>query len=239
MHKMASVLNLKFLGALLRGFLFNSFWERSHSVFHEIGVVKRKPAKPSSTAIGGLVPCGAALGVFGFKKFYSLVLFFISLAPCILLAQNSTLISSAEITFSFESKDVQGSIGDFTSDISLDFDNIENASFKGSVAVSSLKTGNFLRDWSLKGKKYFNADNYPKITFESTSVSGTRETFKVGGILTIKDISKPITIDFVKEGNTLLGTTTLFSSDFKIDIKKERNDNKVVVSLKFVLKESG
>tara|TARA_R110002049_G_scaffold47596_3_gene137377 strand:- start:128488 stop:128979 length:492 start_codon:yes stop_codon:yes gene_type:complete len=159
-------------------------------------------------------------------------------APSVLLGQNPTLISSTEITFSFVSKDVQGSIADFTSHTTINFDDITHASFKGSVAVSSLKTGNFLRDWSLKGKKYFDAENHPKITFESRSVSGTRETFTVKGILTIKAIAKPITINFQRKAKELLGTTTLFSSDFDIPIKKERGDNKVIVKFRFTLEEA-
>ncbi|SDL24154.1 YceI family protein [Kriegella aquimaris] len=176
--------------------------------------------------------------MFKMASLFSLLFLCIGLTPIITLAQKPVVISSAEITFSFVSKDVQGSIAEFSANTSLDFDHIERASLEGSVAVSSLKTGNFLRDWSLKGKKYFDADNYPKITFKSTSVSGTGEAFTVKGMLTIKDISKSITIDFKKEGNTLVGTTTLFSSDFNIDIKKERTDNKVIVTLQFTLEAS-
>lgn len=166
------------------------------------------------------------------------IFIYLIFAPSVLLGQSPAVISSAEISFSFLSKDVQGSIGGFTSNATIDFEDITNASFKGSVGVSSIKTGNFLRDWSLKGKKYFDADSYPKITFESNSVSGTGETFTVKGILTIKGIAKPITIDFQRKAEKLLGTTTLFSSDFDIDIKKDRVDNKVIVTLLFTLKET-
>ncbi len=151
----------------------------------------------------------------------------------LVLAQNE--ISNAEITFTFVSKDVDGSISGFSSSSAIDLDNPSNSEFKGTVSVETLKTGNFLRDWSLKGKKYFNADDYPEISFASTSVTTTDTGFKVTGDLTLKGKSKPITIDFTRKADQVRGTTTLFSSDFGINIKKERKDNEVIVNFLLTL----
>ncbi|MEO1010035.1 MAG: YceI family protein [Bacteroidota bacterium] len=149
------------------------------------------------------------------------------------LAQTS--IQSAEITFVFVSKKVEGSISGFKSTSIIDLENLSNSRFSGSVTVETLKTGNFLRDWSLKSGKYFNADDHPVITFHGSSVSATDIGFTVMGMLTIKGKENPITIDFTQKENKLLGTATLFSSDFGIDIKKKREDNKVEVRLEFLL----
>ncbi|WP_422080100.1 YceI family protein [Ulvibacterium sp.] len=151
----------------------------------------------------------------------------------LVLAQNG--ISTAEISFTFVSKNVDGSISGFSSSSSIDTDNLSASNFTGSVNVETLKTGNFLRDWSLKGKKYFNADTYPEIHFESTSVETTVTGFKVMGNLTLKGKTKPLTLDFTQKANRLRGTTTLFSSDFGINIKKQREDNEVVVTLLLTL----
>lgn len=156
------------------------------------------------------------------------------LAPLSILGQG-TSIKSAEITFNFIDKDVDGHISGFESSSTIDFENPENSKFKGSVAVKTIKTGIFLRDWSLKGSKYFDEDDYPKIEFESTDVSTTTDGFSVKGMLTIKGNEKLITIDFKKTGNQVVGTMTLFSSDFGINIKKEREENKVNVKLVFEL----
>lgn len=163
-----------------------------------------------------------------------ILFFFLCLSPLMLLSQGNS-IKSAEITFNFVNKDVDGHISGFESSSTFDFENPENSKFKGSVAVKSIKTGIFLRDWSLKGGKYFDEDEHPNIYFESTDVSATAQGYSVKGLLTIKETEKIITIDFVKTGNQLVGTTTLFSSDFAINIKKEREDNKVLVKLVFDL----
>jgi len=163
-----------------------------------------------------------------------LLFFLLCLSPLAILGQG-TSIESAAITFNFVNKDVDGHISGFESSSTIDLENPENSKFKGSVTVKTIKTGIFLRDWSLKGGKYFDENEHPKIYFESTEVSVTSVGFSVKGKLTIKNIEKSITIDFKKTGNQLIGTTTLFSSDFGINIKKEREDNKVLVKLVFDL----
>ena len=167
----------------------------------------------------------------------TIIIFTALVLPLILSAQSPQKIKAAEISFVFDSKDVDGSIDGVDSSSSLDLENPANSSFKGSVEVSTIKTGNFIRDWSLKGGKYFDADEHPKITFESTSVSATEDGFLVKGALTIKGKTKSISWQFKKNGDQLTGTTTLFSSDFGIFIKKKREDNKV--SVKMVLHLQG
>ena len=144
-------------------------------------------------------------------------------------------IKRADIRFVFVDKKVKGTISGFNSSSTLDLENLSNSRFSGSVAVETLKTGNFLRDWSLKSRKYFNADDYPKIAFQSNAVSPTEEGFNVEGTLTIKGKDNPMTFYFTQNNKVLLGKGILFSSDFDIFIKKERTDNKVEVQLEFLL----
>ncbi|MGI9547207.1 MAG: YceI family protein [Flavobacteriaceae bacterium] len=138
---------------------------------------------------------------------------------------------SAEISFLFVSKDVDGTIGGFESDSEIHLDDLTNSRINGSVAVESLKTGIFLRDWSLKSGKYFDEDEFPRISFESTSVVERDNGFKVSGKLTIKGTSKNIAVDFVRNGNQMTGKITLYSSDYGINIKSKREDNLVEVEL--------
>lgn len=141
-------------------------------------------------------------------------------------------VQSAEITFHFTSKDVEGSIGGFNSSSMIDLGNLTESKFSGSVQVETLKTGNFLRDWSLKGGKYFDADTHPSILFKSTKISGTTEdTFQVTGNLTLKGTTKPITFTFSRKDNRLIGLASLFTSDFGIHIKDEREENEVDVTV--------
>ncbi len=144
-----------------------------------------------------------------------------------------TDIKSGQISFEFVSKKVKGTIGGFTSESSINFNDLEHSVFKGSVVSETLDTNNGLRNWSLRSGKYFDVDDYPKIHFESNEVRLSGEKLVVKGILTIKETSKPITITFSQKGNQLIGTTSLYSIDYGIKIKKKREDNLVKVKMIF------
>ncbi len=164
-----------------------------------------------------------------FKKSV-LFLFFCGITSFQSMAQEQ--ITSATVSFVFVEKDVDGEISGFESDSKIDWDNLENSTLSGTVQSETISTGNFLRDWSLRGGKYFNADDYPKIKFTSTKIQVKKDTIMVDGDLTIKDITKSIQFTFLKQGKHLIGTTTLFSSDFDITIlKKGRESNKVKIKI--------
>jgi polyisoprenoid-binding protein YceI len=69
-----------------------------------------------------------------------------------------------------------------------------------SVPIESLDTHNSIRDRSLKSPDFFNAKQFPTMTFKSTQVEGSGETLKVSGDLTIRGVTKPLTVDFKKGG---------------------------------------
>src|SRR4029077_7196284 len=46
------------------------------------------------------------------------------------------------------------------------------------------------------------AENSPKIKLSSTKIEGSREEFKLTGDLTIRDVTRPITLDVTFEGET-------------------------------------
>ncbi len=154
----------------------------------------------------------------------------------VLPAQNTNLIKDAKITFSFLSNEVDGSVSGFSSSSVIDLKEPGNTVLKGSVATETLKTGNFLRDWSLKGGKYFDTETYPKISFQSTSVEATDSGFDVEGKLTIKKTTLPIRISFIKTGTNLTGKTTINAYDYGIKVKKKKEDNLVAVQFVFNLK---
>ncbi|WP_394749061.1 YceI family protein [Spongiimicrobium salis] len=166
-------------------------------------------------------------------KILNIILTVLFLTIATSFSQNDAKISNAEITYVYTSSNVKGSIKGFSSSSTIDWNDIANSKFKGSVKTETLKTGNVFRDWSIRGKKYFNKDKYPLITFESTAIVPKNNGYAVTGNLSLKGITKEIEISFKKEGKMLIGKTTLYSSDFDINVKKKREANKVVVTFKF------
>ena len=64
------------------------------------------------------------------------------------------------------------------------------------ISVASVDTDNAKRDGHLRSDDFFNAERYPTITFKSTSITPEANgSYRVDGILTIRDVSKPITLE--------------------------------------------
>lgn len=63
------------------------------------------------------------------------------------------------------------------------------------IEVKSVDTGVQKRDDDLRSKNFFEAAKYPTMKFVTKSVKGTPESFKVVGDLTIKDVTKEVTLD--------------------------------------------
>ncbi|MBS1971172.1 MAG: YceI family protein [Bdellovibrionales bacterium] len=63
------------------------------------------------------------------------------------------------------------------------------------IDVKSVDTGVQQRDDDLRSKNFFEVAKYPTMKFVTKSVTGTPESFKVVGALTIKDVTKDVTLD--------------------------------------------
>ncbi|MDO5502380.1 MAG: YceI family protein, partial [Actinomycetia bacterium] len=67
--------------------------------------------------------------------------------------------------------------------------------------ANSVDTRNEQRDEHLRSNDFFGSEEHPEITFVSTSVQETgKDSFDLTGDLTIKGITKSITIPFTFEG---------------------------------------
>jgi len=101
---------------------------------------------------------------------------------------------------------VTGSFKTFEGSVTTQSDSFEGAEAEFSLDVDSIDTTQPQRDGHLKSAEFFDAEKYPKITFKSTSFDGSKLT----GNLTIKDVTKPVTLD-VDFG----GTATDFYGNLK------------------------
>lgn len=80
--------------------------------------------------------------------------------------------------------------------LSLDEKKPENSKVKVTIKIGDLVTGIKKFDEHLKGKTFFNVEQFPTATFVSNKVNVIdKDTAKVQGILTIRDVSKPVTLD--------------------------------------------
>ncbi len=99
---------------------------------------------------------------------------------------------------------VQGQFKVFEGKIYID-DKFSRSKVSTSVDVGSVDTGVSKRDDHLKSPDFFDAQKYPKMSFESTSISGTSDAFKIEGDLTIRGVKKKVVFDAVYLGQVTDG----------------------------------
>lgn len=75
--------------------------------------------------------------------------------------------------------------------------NLEGASIDLTMQAASIDTRSADRDGHLRSADFFDVETYPTLTFRSTEVTAVDEdTLRVTGDLTIKDVTRPVTVDF-------------------------------------------
>lgn len=97
---------------------------------------------------------------------------------------------------------VRGSFNDVSGRGYLDAADPSRSSLRVTIKVDSVDTRNADRDAHLRGADFFEVDTYPEITFESTKVEPQGgNVFRVTGDLTIKGVTKPVTLDLELTGS--------------------------------------
>ncbi|WP_432558576.1 YceI family protein [Granulicoccus sp. GXG6511] len=90
---------------------------------------------------------------------------------------------------------VRGKFTDFSVTIEADPENVEASSVEVRIRVASLDTSNDQRDTHLRSEDFFNVAQWPEIVFRSTAIEEIDDdAFTVTGDLTIRDVTKRITV---------------------------------------------
>lgn len=90
---------------------------------------------------------------------------------------------------------VTGNFKSFSATVETDGDNFDTAKIEFIAEVSSIDSGNEQRDGHLKSADFFETEKFSTITFVSKKLEKKdEENFLLHGDLTIKGISKPVTI---------------------------------------------
>ena len=93
-----------------------------------------------------------------------------------------------------------GRFNAFSGSITLDEAAPASCAVKMEVDVGTVDTANKGRDDHLKGPDFFNAAQFPKMTFESTAVKKTGDDYAVTGNLTLHGVTKPVAVKMTKTG---------------------------------------
>jgi polyisoprenoid-binding protein YceI len=96
----------------------------------------------------------------------------------------------------FGISETEGFFHNFTGTIFGEKDDFSDAKLDLTIDVNSIDTQNADRDGHLKSQDFFDTENFPNIKFKNSSVEAIGSNrYKMTGDLTMKGISKPITLD--------------------------------------------
>ena len=134
----------------------------------------------------------------------------------------------------------RGKFEDFEGTITV-AENIADSKADVTIKSASINTGNDDRDGHVKGDDFFSVEKYPELTFTATSFNVDEAgNGTVTGDLTIKGVTKPVTLDVETEGlaedpfgNTRFGfeaTTKINRLDYGIDFNAPLKTGGVLVS---------
>ena len=96
---------------------------------------------------------------------------------------------------------VSGKFNDFQATVENEDDAFETSEILFSAAVGSIDTNNIDRDNHLRSADFFDVAEFPTITFQSTGIKKINDgQFEVSGNLTIKAVTKVVTLDTAYSG---------------------------------------
>jgi polyisoprenoid-binding protein YceI len=118
---------------------------------------------------------------------------------------------------------------------------LASSSARGVVKAASIDTNEPQRDEHLRSPDFFDVENYPEITFESTGIENVGDgVYHVSGDLTMHGVTKPITLhaesagtEIDPWGNERVGieaTGELKRSDFDMKFNQALGSGNMVVS---------
>lgn len=121
---------------------------------------------------------------------------------------------------------VRGRFEEFTGSVTT-AENLAECSASATISMASVNTGMPMRDDDLRGASFFDVDNYPDMTFESTGLAVNGGALELPGNLTVRDVTKPVAleVEFLGfdetglQGESRIGfsaTTSILRSDYGV-----------------------
>lgn len=95
---------------------------------------------------------------------------------------------------------VSGNFTDFSGTIESADDSFENAQVNFEAKVASINTHNEARDEHLRSGDFFETEQFPTLSFVSTSFTKQGDHFEVVGDFTLRGVTKSITLHATSEG---------------------------------------
>ena len=149
------------------------------------------------------------------SKFLAVVAFIVVGSAFTVIISTNWAVKEEAYAVKFDTRWASGTFKGLKGAINFDATNLPKSGFDVTVDVSTISTGNGLKNSHAKSEGFFNAAKFPTIQFTSSKIEKTGTGFQATGKLRIKDVTKDVLMPFtfVKSGDNE-GT---FKSNFEIN----------------------
>jgi len=117
---------------------------------------------------------------------------------------------------------VRGYFDEVSTTADIDPDHPETAKVEATISTASIRTNNGIRDNDIRSSNFLDVENWPLMTFKSTSVKPAgQDRYTLTGDLTIKGNTHPVVLDVVRYGEFndpgMMGHRIAYSATSKIN----------------------
>ncbi|MFE3602354.1 YceI family protein [Streptomyces sp. NPDC059096] len=191
------------------------------------------------------------MALFGRKNDSSAPTATIEADPALAALTGAYTIDPAHSTISFTVRhamvtNVRGTFTEHEGTLHLDGADPANSTASIDVSIASIDTGAPDRDGHLRSADFFDSETFPAMTFRSTAAERIdAETYRITGDLTIKDVTRPLSIDLEFHGSAtdvygnervgFEGSATILRSDWGLTWNAALETGGVMVSDKVKL----
>ncbi|HEY1032064.1 MAG TPA: YceI family protein [Flavipsychrobacter sp.] len=124
--------------------------------------------------------------------------------------------------------DVDGLFKNFDANLAATKPDFSDAKVTLTADVKTINTDNTMRDEHLQKPDYLDAEKYPKLTFQSTSLKKAgANKYKMYGNLTLHGVTKPVVLDVTHRGTVTHPMNKKQVAGFKVTGKIKRTDFKI------------
>ena len=98
---------------------------------------------------------------------------------------------------------VRGNFADFSGSLTINGDDLAASSAELTIQAASIDTKNADRDGHLVSADFLDVENFPTLTFTSTAVAVNGPDVAVTGDLTIRGVTRPVTVNYEYIGTSV------------------------------------
>ncbi len=142
----------------------------------------------------------------------------------LIVASSFTILISQEwkitdnYSIKFDGGDPAGTFSGLKASINFDPNDLTTSKIDATIDVSTINTGNGMKNTHAKSEKWFDATKYPTIQFTSSSITKVAAGYEAKGTLNMHGVQKEIVMPFTFDNNVFKGSLSINRLDYNVNV---------------------